>query len=139
MIKLIIWCKPYAGYILTVWIITIITVSSIPSIPTLKIHTARTEIRIDYLIHICEYAFLTFIGLLSFTGKDFILTFKKIILITLGIVVFAFIDELHQKFIPGRAYNLNDIISDIIGIFAAVIFSVVTFRKINSRQPGNPG
>ena len=130
MIRLIIWCKPFARYILAGWIITILTVSSIPSIPTLKIHTAKADIRIDYLIHFCEYGLLAFMSFLSFTGKDFKTSSKKLALITLGLIAFAFIDEIHQKFIPGRAFNINDVISDIAGIAAALLFSVLLFREI---------
>jgi len=133
MIRLIIWCKPFAKYFLAAWIITIITVSSIPSIPTMKIHTARAEIRIDYLIHICEYGLLAFLAFLSFAGKDFKIVCGKFILITISLIAFALLDEFHQKVIPGRAFNVNDIISNILGIFIAAIFCALIFRKIARR------
>ena len=133
MIRLIIWCRPFARYFLAAWIITILTVSSIPSIPTLKIHTARVEIRLDYLIHICEYGFLAFMAFLSFTGKDFKTDNKKLLLITLSVIAFAILDEFHQKFIPGRAFNVNDILSDIIGTIMALLFCVVVFSKISGK------
>jgi VanZ family protein len=130
MIKLIIWCKPYAKYFLVVWLLTIITVSSIPSIPTLKIHTARSVIRLDYLMHFCEYGLLTFLAFLYFVSSEFRLKYKKFIIITIGLILFALIDEFHQKLIPGRSFNVKDIYSNICGIIAAAVFCILIFRKI---------
>lgn len=131
MIRLIIWCKPFAKYLLIFWLLTIIVVSSIPSIPTLKIHTSRSEIRLDYLMHFCEYGLLAFLAFLYFVSSEFRFNYKKFILITISIILFAIIDEFHQKFIPGRTFNVKDIYSNISGILAAVIFCVLIFRKIS--------
>jgi VanZ family protein len=131
MLRLIIWCKPFAKYLLAGWLVTIIIVSSIPSIPTLKIHTARSEIRLDYMMHFCEYGLLAFLAFLYFAGSRFRLNYKKFILVTLGIILFAVIDEFHQKLIPGRTFNVKDILSNITGILAAVIFCILIFRKIS--------
>ena len=130
MIRLIIWCKPFARYFLTVWIITIISVSSIPSIPTLKIHTAMVDIRLDYLMHIWEYGLLAFMAYLSFTGNEFKMSYRKFILISLCLISFAILDEFHQKLIPGRSFNVSDIISNILGILAVLMFCMVVFRVI---------
>lgn len=130
MLKLIIFLRPFARYLLIAWILTIITLSSIPNIPTLKVHTARAEIRLDYLMHFCEYGILTFIALLSFAGSEFKINYKKYILITWSLILFAVLDELHQKLIPGRSYNMKDILSNISGILTTVIFSVIVFRSI---------
>ena len=138
MIRLIIWCKPFAKYLLIFWLLTIIIVSSIPSIPTLKIHTANSEIRLDYFMHFCEYGLLTFMAFLYFVSSEFRFNYKKFILITISIILFAIIDEFHQKLIPGRTFNVKDIYSNITGIIVAVIFCVLIFRKI-SVKIGNKG
>lgn len=130
MLKLIIFLRPFARYLLIAWVLTIITLSSIPNIPTLKIHTARAEFRLDYLMHFCEYGVLTFITFLSFARNEFRINYKKYILVTLSLIMFAVLDEFHQKLIPGRSYNIWDILSNISGILAAVIFCVFVFRKI---------
>jgi VanZ family protein len=131
MIRLIIWCKPFAKYLLVTWLLTIIVFSSIPSLPTLKVHTARSEIRLDYLIHFFEYGLLTVMAFLSFVNSEFRLNYKKIILITISITLFAVIDEFHQKLIPGRSFNVKDIISNVAGILAAAVFCLLVFRKIS--------
>lgn len=134
MLKLIIWCKPFAKYLLVAWIMAVIIVSSIPHLPTLKIHTARTDIRLDHLIHFCEYSIMALMAFLSFSGREFEMNYKKWILLTLGLILFAILDELHQKLIPGRAYSIKDIMSNVSGILTVLIFSIVVFRMIRKRQ-----
>lgn len=133
MLKLIIFLRPFARYLLIAWTLTIIIISSIPNIPTLKIHTARAEIRLDYLMHFCEYGFLTFVTFLSFAGNEFRISYRKILLITISLIIFAIADELHQKLIPGRSYNIMDIMSNITGILAGIFFMLVVFRIIKIR------
>lgn len=130
MLKLIKFLRPFARYLLIAWILTIITLSSLPNIPTLKIHTAHSEIRLDYLIHFCEYGVLAFMAFLTFTGDSFRINFRKYVVITLCLIALAFLDELHQKFVPGRAYNIKDALSNTLGILGALGFCVVVFRKI---------
>lgn len=133
MIRSIILFKPFAKFILIAWLLIIIILSSIPNIPTLKIHTARTEIRLDYLIHFCEYGILAFVAFLSFAGNEFIISCKKFIMIALSLILFAVLDEFHQKFIPGRAFNIKDVMSNISGILAVMIFTIVVFRFVRIR------
>ena len=130
MKKLIINLKPHSKYLLVIWLVAISTVSSIPHLPTAKIETEKVEIRLDYLIHFCEYGALIFLALLSFVKKDFQLSLRKYILITFSVVAFAVADEFHQKFIPGRTFNSKDILSNLIGIFTGLIVCYFLFRKI---------
>ena len=133
MIRLILMLKPFAKYIAFAWLLIIIIVSSIPNIPALKIHTARTEIRLDYLIHFCEYGILTFMVYLSFAGNEFRINYRKFILIALSLILFAVLDEFHQKLIPGRSFSINDILSNITGILAFTVFTMVVFRIAMNR------
>jgi VanZ family protein len=130
MIRLIIWLRIYAKYLLIIWLVFIIVVSSVPSLPTPKINTGKVVIRLDYLFHLCEYGALAFLAFLSFAGKEFNLAFSKYLLITLYLVLFAIFDELHQKLIPGRSFNPKDILSNITGILAGTIFCILFFRRI---------
>jgi len=133
MLKLIIYLRPFARYLLIAWLLTIIILSSIPNIPTLKIHTARKEIRLDYLMHFTEYGILTFITLLSFAGNEFRMSFRKIMLITASLIVFAYLDEFHQKIIPGRTYNIRDFLSNASGVVVIMIVTIVVFSMIERR------
>ncbi len=137
MLKLITIIKPYSAFILAAWVIAIITMSSIPDIPTLKLHAAKKDIRLDYLIHFCEYGFLAFMAYLAFSGRDFNPGAGRLILITAGLVLFAVADEMHQKFIPGRSYNPRDTVSNLLGITVALISCLIIFRMIRKRYSTN--
>jgi VanZ family protein len=112
------------------WIISIAIVSSIPHLPTAKLDTGRVEIRLDYLIHFCEYGILIFLALLSFIQKDFRLLLKWYILITIAVIIFAVAEEFHQKLIPGRTFNPKDIMSNITGIITGLLSCYFVFRTI---------
>ena len=130
MKRLIIFFKPFAKYLLIFWVLSIAIVSSIPHLPTAKIDTGRIEIRLDYLIHFLEYGALIFLTLLSFIRKDFLLSLKKYILITIAVIIFALADEFHQKLIPGRTFNPKDLMSNITGILIGLLFCYLVFRNI---------
>ena len=130
MKKIIIYLRPYSKYLLVIWLLSIIFVSSIPSLPTPKIDTKHFEIRLDYLFHFCEYGLLTFLALLSLVKVDFTFTLKKYLLVSLALLIFAVADEFHQKLIPGRSFNPKDIMSNLTGIIAVVIFCLFIFRII---------
>jgi len=129
MLKLISFFRPIAIYLLIIWIIAIAVVSSIPSVPVLKIHTNKSEIRLDYLIHFLEYVALAFLTFLSFSGKNLNLSLNKYLILTLCLILFAAIDETHQLFIRGRTFNPKDLISNISGIAGGLIFCIWLFRK----------
>jgi VanZ family protein len=135
MLKLIAFLRPFSRYLLIAWVLAIFSVSSAPSIPVLKIHTAKAEIRLDYLIHFCEYGSLAFLTFLTFSGKEFRISAPKYLIISAGLICFALFDEFHQKLIPGRTFNVNDIISDITGIAGGVLFCIVTFRMLVKKPP----
>lgn len=130
MKQLIIDVRPFAKYLLIGWLAAIIIISSIPSLPTPKISIDKYVLRLDYLFHLCEYGGLALLAFLSFTGERFYLTFYKFLIIALSLVVFAFLDEFHQKLIPGRTFNPKDLISNITGIMASLILCILFFRKI---------
>ena len=122
--------RPYSKYFFIVWLLIIMTVSSIPKLPVMKIETEKGIIRLDYLIHFCEYGSLAFFAFLTYAGRSFRLSLKRYLIITAGLLLFALADEFHQKLIPGRAFNMKDIYSNIAGILAGLVFCVVVFRGI---------
>jgi len=130
---LIKWLKPHAGLLFIILIIAVITVSSIPSVPTLKIKTAHSSIRLDYLIHFCEYGALTFLALLWRVEEDFRINFRKFLFIIALLMLFAIADEFHQKLIPGRTFNVKDIVSNVAGVTGGLLFCIAVFRSIAKR------
>ncbi len=136
MYKLIVFIRPHAKYLLIAWIIAIIIVSSSPSIPSLKIHTEKTDIRLDYLIHFLEYASLAFLTYLAFAGNDFSITVVLYLILTSCLIIFAIADESHQILIPGRTFNPKDLISNLAGVAGGLVFCVAVFRRISRSIPG---
>lgn len=134
MLKLLILLRPYAKYLLSAWLVTIIIVSSTPNITVPKIHTAGTVIRLDYLIHFLEYGLLTGLSFLTFTGERFIISFHRVAALAAILILFAILDEYHQKLIPGRTFNPIDLYCNIAGIISGVVISVVLFRIIARKR-----
>ena len=134
MIKLIIMFRPLSGYFLAAWALFIAVFSSIPSLPVLKLHTQTSEIRLDYFIHVAEYGILAFLAYLTFSDKRFTIDARRYSIITICVTLFAFADEFHQKIIPGRSFNINDIYSNLAGILLSVVFCIFIFRRVAARM-----
>ena len=111
-----------------------IILSSIPNVPTLKIHTARYVFRLDYLMHFGEYGLLSFLAFIYFAENEFRIGYRKVIIIASCIILFAVLDELHQKLIPGRTYSTRDIMSDVTGVAAAIVFTIFIFRSLANKM-----
>ena len=55
---------------------------------------------------------------------------KKLILITIFIsILYAFSDEFHQYFVPGRSSTISDVLIDTTGILFATIIYLFRFRR----------
>lgn len=88
----------------------------------------------DKVIHFTEYAVLGFITSWSFIGaNENTLTPGRVTIVVLLGWVFAFSDELHQYFVPDRAADPYDLLADMIGVLAGLIFYIVVVKKIYPR------
>ena len=76
----------------------------------------------DKLLHVIEYFFLGVLGYRAYENEH---KYIAIIVSIFGIL-FGFIDEIWQSFIPGRYPSYYDVIADGIG----VILGVLTIRMI---------
>jgi VanZ family protein len=82
--------------------------SSIPQIPVPKIKAFNLKVRLDYFVHFIEYFILSIFFILWRLDKKSIFKLKTFLLyIVIGLSI-AFLDEFHQIFIPGRAFNIID-------------------------------
>lgn len=81
--------------------------------------------------HFVVFFLFSFLLILSINGKDKLK--KRYLLITLiTSISYAFLDEFHQSFIPGRNAGLQDIITDSAGIiFGIFIYSITKLKKTN--------
>jgi len=103
----------------------IICMSSIPN-KTLWGNGSLSEQIISNLAHIPAYALLTFLWLKSFAGTESKNNIIVFFLILSGLVLFAFADEIHQVFVPGRTASFMDIGLDLLGI----LFGLWVFKLL---------
>ena len=100
-------------FIALIYAILIFIISSIPQItpPSLGF---KLE---DKVYHFIEYSIFSFLLFLAFSNArtDF---FKKnlFLLSSLIGIIYAYSDEFHQRFVPGRTYDLYDFLADCLGI-----------------------
>lgn len=115
------------------WAVIILIVSSIPQFtgvtPELKNY--------DKVIHIIEYGIFGFLltRALYFQDRNIIRKFAVILSILIG-GAFAGLDEIHQRYIPGRFDSLGDFAADLSGILLAQILFIYIFlrSKINKKS-----
>ena len=102
--------KLYSWLPVILWMSLIFFLSSRPDLPSNKIDI------LDFILkksaHMIEFGILVF--LLSRSLK-----FKKPDLSLLMALSYAFTDEIHQLFVPGRGGKLSDVLIDSIGIIIA--------------------
>ncbi len=108
------------------YLLLILAISKIPgySIPDPEILSA------DKLLHILEYSILGFLMVRSLNRISRI----PIIIIITGSLIFASIDEMLQRFTPGRLPDVYDFIADALGIFLGLILTIIIVRNNNYDQ-----
>jgi len=95
----------------------IIYTSSIPD-RLLWANGSLSEQIISNFLHIPAYAVLTILWLKAFERrKNAGHSFKSLLLILVGLMLFAVSDEIHQSFVPGRMASFMDVCLDVTGIF----------------------
>ena len=93
-----------------------------------------TSLFLNPILHICEFGALSFLIFYGLFPKV-----KSVYLIALSIL-YAFLDELHQYFVPYRYFDFYDIVFDTLGIilgyFAFILLGLVKerFRRNNLKQ-----
>jgi len=132
---LYIFIKKHSKLFFVLWCLLLIMISSIPNVPIPKIKALHSSIRLDYVIHFLEYFILSVFFMFWRMDTDPKLKFKKVLLyIVLG-MCFALLDEMYQKLIPGRKFNIIDFMYDSIG-FSIGIFSIFLIAVVKNR-PGS--
>jgi VanZ family protein len=86
----------------------------------------------DKLVHGTMYAIFAFLAVRSLIRAGRPLR-QAVLVVMLGIAIFAALDEWHQQFIPGRSMDVLDWLADIsgatIGTLAATMASRVRERR----------
>lgn len=113
------------------WAAFILLLTSIPGsdIPHVSFMSFRDS---DKLVHGTMYAIFAFLAVRSLlrAGRPLL---QAVLVVMLGIAIFAALDEWHQQFIPGRSMDVFDWLADIsgatIGTLAATMASRVRERR----------
>ena len=87
-------------------------------------------IRVSIIYHLIVFFLFNFFLLMSIKGnREIRLTYIMTALIIS--ILYAFLDEFHQFFVPFRAPDIGDILTDTIGIFLSTIL-ILYFKKKKS-------
>jgi len=119
------WClkkAEFLKYILPViiWMIFIFYISSLSSPPS----PGEGIKFFNEIFHFSEYLILSFLFLRMFNSYNFKHSFLLAIIFS---IIYALTDEIHQLFIPYRAFEIKDLIIDSFG--ASVILISLFFKK----------
>jgi len=111
------------------WLLVIFLVSSIPSLKVTNNNWLQDII--NNCGHLTEYAILAY---LIFRPLYFYHHFRGYRLLSLNFflpLLYAFSDEFHQAFVPGRTPDIHDILMDTIGISLTLII-LIYYHSYNS-------
>jgi len=108
--------RKFTKYIpVVIWMVLIFWISSVPDLPSNKVDV------LDFIFkksaHFIEYTILFLLWYRALGVKN---PFKAIVFS----LIYAFSDEIHQLFVPGRTGNLRDVGIDFSGMLIAAILIV---------------
>lgn len=90
-----------------------------------------TLLFLNPMLHICEFGALSFLLFFGLYPR-----IRVLIIITISIV-YAFLDELHQYFVPFRYFDIFDFFLDVVGVIGGFIFYLLvkfTRNRIKSKD-----
>ncbi len=109
----------------------ILTVSSLTELQTPEVK----GVELDKLAHLLEYAIFAFLTFRSFCRWELRLVSRHAFLFSaLFLTLFAALDEIFQKFIPGRHSEVWDILADLLGALLVLVLMELHRRKA-ARDP----
>jgi VanZ family protein len=84
---------------------------------------------IAYFYHYFAFFFLSFFLIIYFVRGAKSRVYFIFVAVLLSII-YAFSDEIHQFFVPGRSFSYRDILTDSIGIFCAGIIYRLKMKNL---------
>ncbi len=107
------------------YIFALLVLSVIPFSKSKHIHLPmlKMEFRADYLIHFFLYLPFARLFHMAYT--------KRLNIKILSGILFAFITEFIQYYLPYRTFNINDLLANILGVFAGLVVFILflSFQK----------
>jgi VanZ family protein len=117
------------------WLAFLAVLSLIPYDGTELLPETGSDFRWDYIEHFAGYLVLGGLFALWRLNRDFTLPLWEIFLILAAGFIISFGLEYAQVFIPGRSFNVIDVIYNIIGLAAGIIVSWIIIGKLILYSP----
>ena len=115
--------KNFFKILFWVWLTLIIIFSYLPKVTIPEALISNVKIRIDYILHYFVYLVLPFFYLM---WQKTLLQNRKFILIinilAAGIIL-SVLNELPQRYIPGRTFNILDIVFNCLGFISGTLLT----------------
>jgi len=89
---------------------------------------------LNTFLHICEFGLFSFLIFFGFFSKV-----KPYYLLTISFI-YAFLDEIHQFFVPYRYFDVNDLIIDSVGVvfgFISYLLVKKLYMSLKRKQENN--
>ncbi len=118
-----------------IWAAIIFILSSLTALP----HFMPAIIGFDKLEHMAAFFVLCF---LSWRGFFYQLRFpylkeKALVIAFTFTIIYGYLDELHQLYVPGRLFDYFDLAADVAGAILFIIFHALfierKYKKVNTR------
>jgi VanZ family protein len=95
-----------------IWALVLFTLSSVPgsSVPSVGFSHE------DIIAHLIVYAILGYLLAMAFVRHGRPIDRQRILVAILFGIIYAFSDEFHQSFVPGRFPSISDFIADSVGL-----------------------
>jgi VanZ family protein len=114
------------------WAAFILLLTSVPGsdIPHVSVLSFRES---DKIVHATMYAIFAWLATRSLVRAGRPLR-QAVLIVLLGIALFAAADEWHQQFIPGRSMDVFDWLADFSGASIGALVAVMAPRVRESRE-----
>lgn len=96
-------------------------------------HTFVVSIRLDYLIHCIIYLPWMFL-LAKVTRVNFRFSLLPSLIMIIVAFIFSIINEAVQYYLPYRAFNINDLLANVLGVAIGILFFLKLPQQLNTKK-----
>ena len=115
------------------WTVLLIILSVWPYTDT-TVRQDLSDFRWDYLEHFAFYFILTFLYVLWRSYINYSIRITELILFFVAGFIFCWLTEYVQIFIPGRSFNILDMIYNMAGILFGIVISYYLILRLLVRN-----
>jgi len=88
---------------------------------------------IPRIYHFTVFFLFSFFSFMAIRGDKKIKT-KYVLIVLIISLIYAALDEIHQKFVPLRSMSITDLLTDSLGVFASVILYIYISKKTKKKK-----